>query len=180
MHGCLSALLDIGVVLQDRRTDGPACLYQVCHFVEDPLSRLIKHWLSQPVLPAVPTAVPEVLVLTGKKIPCSGIWEPVRTGRPSGPQTTRKGLPYQLPDSWEVDGRTLDGTMNYLHAKVAAPTIAFDEDDADYGRPTTWRLLWRDDRYGDNPVPEEESRYLFVQPVRGEAVFTYGGVPHEW
>ena len=65
--------------------------------------------------------------------------------------------------------------MNYLQGDFEAPTIAFKEDTPRRdGRPTTWRLVWRDDRYGNEPTPEEESRYVFVRPVAGEALFTYG------
>lgn len=68
----------------------------------------------------------------------------------------------------------LDGAMNYLHADFGAPTIEFEGDTPrNDGRPTTWRLVWRDDRYGDRPIPEEASKYVFVQPVPGEVLFTY-------
>jgi hypothetical protein len=65
--------------------------------------------------------------------------------------------------------------MNYLQGGSPAPTIDFPEDgQRREGRPTTWRLVWRDDRYGPNPIPEQESRYVFVQPVPGEVLFRYG------
>jgi hypothetical protein len=147
----------------------------VKRYLAYPHSSLIKHWNSQPTLPPVPSAIPEVLVPTGKVIPCYGIWEPVRTARSTGPHRTPGGLPYELPESWEVAGRTIDGCLNYLHADFEAPTIAFKEDlPRRDGRPTTWRLVWRDDRYGDNPIPAEESQYVFVRPVPGEVLFTYG------
>ena len=108
-------------------------------------------------------------------IPCYGIWEPVTVGRIAGTGRTSKGLKYAFAESREVDGRMLDGCVNYLHADFAAPTIAFDEDSPRHdGRPTTWRLVWCDDRYGQKPIPEEENRYVFVQPVPGEVLFTYG------
>jgi len=175
MHDCLAAYSDIGVILQDRVIDEPAPISGVNHYLANPRSSLIKHWVGQSVLPAVPTAVPEVLVATGKVIPCYGIWEPVRVGRIAGTGRTPKGLKYTFADSWEVDGRMLDGCMNYLHADFEAPTIAFAEDSPRHdGRPTTWRLVWCDDRYGKIPIPEEESHYVFVRPVPGEVLFTYG------
>jgi hypothetical protein len=138
-------------------------------------SSLIKHLNSQTVLPDVPTAGPEVLVATGQVIPCYGIWEPVRIGRPMKTGTTPKGVPYELGVSREVDGRTLDGCMNYLHGDFAAPTIAFEGDLPRHdGRPTTWRLVWCDDRYGEKAIPDEEVNYVFVQPVPGEVLFKYG------
>jgi hypothetical protein len=176
MHDCLAALSDIGVVLQDRVIDNPAPVSAMDHYLTQPWGSLIKHWISQPSLPAVPAApVPELLVPTGQVLPCYGIWEPVRIGHGAGRRTTAAGVPYDLADSRVVDGRTLDGAMNYLHGGFEAPTIEFEEDSSrNDGRPTTWRLVWRDDRYGDDPIPEEESRYVFVRPVPGEVLFTYG------
>jgi hypothetical protein len=175
MHDCLAALSDIGVVLQDRVIGNPAPVVDVKRYPANPYSSLIKHLLSQPILPPAATTVPEILVPTGKVIPCYGIWEPVRVGRRSGTLKTPGGLTYELPDSWELEGRPLDGCMNYLHGDFEAPTIAFKEDTPRRdGRPTTWRLVWQDDRYGDKPIPEEESRYVFVRPVAGEVLFKYG------
>jgi hypothetical protein len=183
MHRCLAALSDIGVVLQKRMIDDPAPVTDVRRYlsVVDPRltqKSLFRHLHGQSTLPPVPTTVPEVLVPTGKVIPCYGIWEPVRIGRTSGMGTTPKGVAYELGPSRIVDGRTLDGCMNYLHGDFAAPTIAFEGDLPRHdGRPTTWRLVWRDDRYGEKPIPEEEANYVFVQPVPGEVLFVYGGVP---
>jgi Immunity protein 72 len=140
------------------------------------VSSLIKHVNHQSALPPVPRAPRDVLVPTGRLIPCYGIWEPVRLGRGVGTYDTPKGVPYELGPSREIDGRALDGCMNYLHGDFAAPTIEFDGDaPRNDGRPTTWRLVWRDDRYGDARIPAEESHYVFVQPVSGEVLFTYGG-----
>jgi hypothetical protein len=175
MHECLGALSDIGVVLQKRLIDDPAPIDELSEYLSYQESSLIKYWNSQAALPPVPRAVPEVLVPTGQVIPYYGIWEPVRVSRQVGPQATPKGVPYTLAPSREVEGRLLDGCMNYLHGDFAAPTIAFDEDEPRHdGRPTTWRLVWRDDRYGDNPMPDEEKHYVFVQPVPGEVLFRYG------
>lgn len=175
MHDCLAALSDIGVVLQQRFTDVPAPITDVSGYLAYDESSLIKYLNSQSVLAAVPRSVPEVLVPTGQTIPCYGIWEPVRIGHPASAQMTPKGLPYTLVASREVDGRTVDGCMNYLQADFAGPTIAFQEDgQREEGRPTTWRLVWRDDRYGDNPIPAEEQSYVFVRPVAGEVTFKYG------
>jgi hypothetical protein len=175
MHECLAALSDIGVVLQSRAIDLPASVSSIEEYLSIPESSLIKHWHGRSTLAAVPTGVPEILVPTGKVIPCYGIWEPVRIRRRSGTDTMPSGKTCALADSREVDGHTLDGCLNYLHGDFEAPTIEFEEDDPrNDGRPTTWRLVWRDDRYGENPMPEEESHYVFVQPVPGEVLFTYG------
>jgi hypothetical protein len=176
MHDCLLALSDIGVVLQDRVIDNPAPVSTLEHRLARAEGSLLKHWAAQSVLPPVPAApVPEVLVPTGQLIPCYGVWEPVRIGIRSGTGTTAAGVEYELGESRDVDGRTLDGAMNYLHGDFEAPTIKFQGDlPRNDGRPTTWRLVWRDDRYGDKPIPQEESRYVFVRPVPGEVLFTYG------
>jgi hypothetical protein len=174
MHDCLGALSDIGIVLQDRVIDDPAPLYDIEEYLSYRESSLIKNWNSQAVLPAVPTAIPQVLVKTGRRIPCGGIWEPVKAPGLSGTQKTRGGRKFELADSWDVDGLTLEGEMNYLHRDFKAPTFPFEnEESRSDGRPTTWRLIWEDDRYGDKPVPEEESGYVFVQPVPGEVLFGY-------
>lgn len=175
MHDCLAALSDIGVVLQDRVIQEPAALSALHHALALPESSIIKHLVNEPALPPVPHVALEVLVPTGQVIPCYGVWEPVRVGRHAGKHTSPGGVPYELGDTWEVDGRPLDGPMNYLHGDFEAPMIAFEGDlPRNDGRPTTWRLVWRDDRYGADPIPDEESHYAFVQPVRGEVLFTYG------
>ncbi len=73
MHDCLAALSDIGVVLQSRVIDEPAPIGELSEYLSYQEGSLIKHWAAQPVLPPVPTAVPEILVPTGKVIPCYGI-----------------------------------------------------------------------------------------------------------
>lgn len=99
-------------------------------------------------------------------------------GRRADAGRTSGGQSYALADSREVDGRSLDGYMNYLHADFAAPTIEFEEDGPrNDGRPAMWRLVWGDGRYGEKPIPEEETQYVFVQPVPGEVLFKYSGVP---
>jgi hypothetical protein len=173
MHDCLAALSDIDVVLQERFTDMPAPIDAIAPYRSDPTSSLIKHWLAQPSLPPVPAITHELLVPTGSVLPCYGIWEPVRVG--GQPPQAASGAPVPLAESRNVDGRLLDGCMNYLLGDFAAPTIAFPEDDLRReGRSTTWRLVWRDERYGDNPIPEEEQDYVFVQPAPGEVLFRYG------
>lgn len=167
MHDCLAALSDIGVALQKRHTDVPAPISRMSTYLSSPTSSLIKHWLAQSNMLRVPVATPELLVSTGDLVPVYGIWEPIQTVMSDGT------IP--LPPRMLVDGRNLDGCMNYLHADFPAPTIAFPEDgQRRESRPTTWRLLWRDDRYADATVPEDEQNYIFVQPVPGEVLFTYG------
>jgi hypothetical protein len=169
MHDCLGALSDIGVVLQKRYTDVPAPIREMPSHLKQSTSSLSKWWAAQTELPPVPSAVPELLVNTGRTVPCYGIWEPVVvTPQPGFFGALRRPLPPP------AGGRPLDGCMNYLHGGSAAPTIGFEEDgQRQEGRPTTWRLLWRDQRYGGEPIPEKEQHYTFVQPVPGEVLFKY-------
>ena len=52
--------------------------------------------------------------------------------------------------------------MNYLHGGSDAPTIeVFDADDEIEEVATQWRLIWKDDRYLDGTIPDEESAYTF-------------------
>jgi hypothetical protein len=174
MHDCLAALTDIGLVLQQRMIDKPAPIARMGVYLAQDTSSVPKYLLSQPSLPPVPAIGSELLVPTGAVVPCYGIWEPVRMSAASGEQSTPGGLSYTLPDSRTVDSRRLDGCINYLHGDFEAPTIRFQEDgQRKEGRPTMWRLVWRDDRYGDQPIPVEESHYVFVQPVPGEVLFRY-------
>ena len=159
MGECVLALSDIGVVLLRSDPDGPALISDVPSYTARGDS-LIKWWLEQKDLPPVPLADPEVLVPTGQVVPHYGIWEPVRE-----PATLIERLTRHRP---------LDGCMNYLHGGSAAPTIEFEEDEEpEKGRPTTWRLLWRDDRYGRNAVPQHERNYVFVEPVKGNDRYAY-------
>jgi hypothetical protein len=173
MTDCLLALTDIGVVLQRSFTDVPAPIYNLRVLTPDSEKALIKNslikwWLERGDLPVVSIANPEVLVPTGQVVPHYGIWEPVQV-----PATEIEALPTARPAS-PPHNRPLDGCMNYLHAGSPAPTIAFEGDgQRREGRPTTWRLLWRDDRYGSNAVPLHEISYVFVQPAKGDKLFGY-------
>jgi hypothetical protein len=132
-------------------------------------SSLIKWWVARTELPPVPIAHPELLVKTGQIVPQYGIWEPVVVERQPGIFGR-----WRWPQAPPSGGRLVDGCMNYLHGGSAAPTIGFEEDgQRQEGRPTTWRLLWWDQRYGSEPVPEKEQHYTFVQPVPGEVLFKY-------
>jgi hypothetical protein len=178
MHRCLAALSDIGVVLQGRLIDDPAWIRDVRNYLIPGESSLFKYLQAQPNLPPVHVSATEILIPTGKIIPDYGVWEPIRLDDRRREGRTPKGVPYELGPTRKVDGHFLDGCMNYLHGGFAAPTIAFQGDLPRHdGRPTIWRLVWRDDRYGDKPIPEEEASYTFVQPVTGEILFQYDDVP---
>jgi hypothetical protein len=170
MGQCMLAWSDIGVVLQPNDTDGPAPISDMRAYTSRRGKCLINWWVERKELPAVPLADPEVLIQTGQVVPHYGIWEPVRD-----PGTLLERLTAGLSGA-TARHRPLDGCMNYLYGGSAAPTIEFEEDEEpEKGRPTTWRLLWRDDRYGRNPVPAHETNYVFVQPVEGEDRYAYPG-----
>ncbi|WP_199101116.1 Imm71 family immunity protein [Dyella sp. ASV21] len=108
-------------------------------------------------LPEVPDAKELTLVATGKSVPCSGIWEPVYVAKPKGfylfsAQPSPEG---PLP---------IVGCMSYLHAGSAAPRARQETEKESLRNDVTWRLLWRDDRYEDGTIPEEERGYVFQQP----------------
>lgn len=79
----------------------------------------------------VPTSSLNVTVKSGDEAPVFGIYDP------------------------QVDG----GCLNYLWGGVAAPllTVGYET-----GRdiPVTWRLIWKDDRYLDGQIPDEENDYF--------------------
>lgn len=159
MENCLAARLDIMIVLQSRFTDVPAPLDEASQWQPGSGRSLIEFLLDQPTLPPVPVAEPELLVETGRDVPCFGVWEPVKAPKPSGLLGALRD-PLPAPPT----GRELDGCMNYLHADNPAPTIQFPEDGPrQEGRRTTWRLLWRDQRYEGAPAPVEEDDYVFVR-----------------
>jgi hypothetical protein len=113
-------------------------------------------------LPAVPDPQENVLVATGDNCPASGVWEPVKVDRKAGLTSLFRKPRFPTTGPYE-----LDGCMNYLHQGSSAPSIGYEGDNArQEGRPTVWRLLWKDDRYADDSVPEEESTYVFRKPER--------------
>ncbi|OMO15796.1 Imm72 family immunity protein, partial [Xanthomonas oryzae] len=40
-----------------------------------------------------------------------------------------------------------------------------------------WRLIWRDDRYEDGTIPDEEAGYVFIQPDDPAAVVAASDQP---
>ncbi|MCW7538033.1 Imm71 family immunity protein [Aquabacterium sp. A7-Y] len=156
---CTSAWSEIGhYVMESRFTDMPADIVSMADMlmIDNEGFALVK---TRRDLPDVPVPDKEVLIKTGASCPHSGIWEPVRVPFSDG----FLGL-FKKPLAPSDGQFPLDGCMNYLHAGSPAPTIGFEGDPNDKGRPTTWRLIWRDDRYEDGTVPEEERDYVFMQP----------------
>ncbi len=143
-------------------------------YFEDPAPNVYGKWFVEnvskmhfpPVLPEVPNPVQNTLVATGSRIPCSGIWEPVDAPKPkkfslfSKPDIPTGFLPYI-------------GALNYLHGGSPAPQASQIVRDRSIHIDVVWRLIWRDARYEDGTIPEEEADYVFMEseppPVQQEA-----------
>ncbi len=106
-------------------------------------------------LPDVPDAKDITLVRSGKRVPFSGIWEPVDAPRPNAFSLFRSSETPKGPFP-------IVGTMSYLHGGSDAPNMAAYAEER--GLATTWHLLWRDTRYEDGTIPEEERDYAFLKP----------------
>ena len=107
-------------------------------------------------LSEVPSSLEDILVATGKTIPHSGIWEPVEA-----PQSKGFSLFRQPPHRGPFP---IAGCMNYLHGGSSAPPAKQETETESLRANVVWRLLWRDDRYEDGTVLEEEREYRFMQP----------------
>ncbi|WP_034351052.1 Imm71 family immunity protein [Herbaspirillum sp. GW103] len=122
------------------------------------LKELLHSRKYPPLLHEVPNPKDNIFVRTGELTPCSGIWEPIDAPKPSLIMLLLGKAEKPEPPF------AIMGAMNYLHGGSLAPTTsAFIIDDS-VDMDTTWRLLWRDDRYIDGSVPEEEKYYRFTQP----------------
>lgn len=133
--------------------------------VNDPASNIYGVWFQKNLpemnfpanLPDVPDPTDEILVKTGKRIPCSGIWEPVEV-------TESKGFSLFRGAPTPKGPFPIIGCMNYLHEGSSAPKAKQETARESLRNNVTWRLLWRDDRYIDGAIPAEESDYIFRMP----------------
>ncbi|MGS0577643.1 Imm71 family immunity protein [Xanthomonas oryzae pv. oryzicola] len=147
-------------------------------YFEDPAHNIYGEWFQKnvsrmhfpPVIPDVPNPVENTLVATGTRIPCSGIWEPVDAPKPkkfslfSKPDVPSGFLPYIA-------------AMNYLHGGSAAPKASQEIEDDVLNIDVVWRLIWRDDRYEDGTIPDEEAGYVFMQPDDPAAIVAASDQP---
>lgn len=133
--------------------------------LDDAAYTVYGEWLQQKLptmrfpssIPAVPDPKEPILVATGKPVPHSGIWEPVETPKARFSAIFRRSAP--------IDGPlAIVGCMNYLHGGSLAPRATLETDDDNREVDTVWRLLWRDNRYEDGTVPDEEHDYMFLEP----------------
>lgn len=108
----------------------------------------------------IPTPEHEVLVHWRDRVPAHGIYEPVKfemvrsTWRLLGSKATVANNIFEP-----------DGCIHYLTAGSKAPGMPIELADGSTGsRTAVWRLLWRDDRYKDGVVPDEERDYGYPKP----------------
>ena len=136
-------------------------------YTDDPGLTLYGQWMKREFInmpfpshiPPVPNPIDNIFVGTNESIPCSGIWEPI-----AGPKKSMislfTGSPKLQPPF------AIAGAMNYLHGGSAAPRVSVETATDNLDLDTTWRLLWRDDRYLDGIIPEIEKRYQFTKPEK--------------
>lgn len=115
------------------------------------------------VLAAVPEPAVDRLVRVNGYLPCAGIWEPV-----AAPATR---FIDRFTGAWKpAPPFRVVAPMNYFHVGAQAPGITLQGDiDSDHDGDKlhlAWRLLWKEDRYTDGTVPEEEAHYQFLEPER--------------
>lgn len=151
LQACLECCSD---VLEPEYLDAESQTFYNDWLVKNVLS---KAWFPDP-LPEIPKPASPVLIATGKNIPCTGIWEPV-TALPAKSVFSL----FKKPPSAPLGPLPIEGTMAYLHGGSAAPNKS---DNVPDGTPTTWKLLWKDDRYEDGSIPAEELNYVFRLPAK--------------
>lgn len=134
-------------------------------YVRDPAPNIFGKWLQAQLatlpfpsnLPDIPSPTQEMRVPTGQAIPFSGIWEPINAATPKRWSLFNETPAMDSPFS-------IAGCMNYLHGGLEAPQVILELDKGGQAIDTVWRLLWRDDRYADDTVPQEEQSYAFTAP----------------
>ncbi|WP_332851758.1 Imm71 family immunity protein [Duganella sp. S19_KUP01_CR8] len=108
-------------------------------------------------LDLVPDPIENTFVRTYRSLPCAGIWEPIETQKTSFLRSLIKPPKPQPPFK-------VVGAMNYFTSGACAPHLSVETETDYIYRSTTWRLLWRDDRYTDGTIPEKEAHYNFTNP----------------
>jgi hypothetical protein len=112
--------------------------------------------------PALPVSSDTITLLSGEEAPVTGIWlvEPIS----------------EDPISTEMlcvsEGRETY-CLNFMRQGTVAPKMISEEEhllvmEKDYrpipaDRTVRWRLLWKDERYGPNGIPDEEKDYLRIE-----------------
>ncbi len=144
----------------ERDEDEPAALKRWSMLLIEPLPP--KHPIDtskdivtpQYLSPApLPTAI---TVNTGDEAPFDGIYEPewstADIGGSNWLEKLKSTAAFDKPQAIEK------GCMNYLVSGAKAPL--YQNGDLDKPMPVIWRLIWKDERYLDGTIPEEEAEYL--------------------
>ena len=93
----------------------------------------------------------EAVIKTGDHVPVSGIWMPaVPRGAPN--------FLWEGNNAWE--GKRVIEQIDYPEVVDEEMPQAASTDYEYTTEPTTWTLLWEDDRYKDGKIPNEETAYL--------------------
>lgn len=151
------------------------CSFQILElrYLGEPGLTLYNQWLQNELktlpfpegLEPVPDPFDNAFVRTNEYVPFSGIWEPIEAylKKPSFLSFFNDVPNPQAPFK-------IIGAMNYLHGGSQAPQIKVATTSDSVKLDTTWRLLWRDDRYSDGVIPAREAHYRFNEPrkVQGQ------------
>jgi hypothetical protein len=139
------------------------------NYLDEPGLTLYGDWLKDTlkVLPfpsqmrPVPDPTENTFVRTNEDTPYSGIWEPIEASLKKNPLLSLFTSPTIPQPPFKIMG-----AMNYLHGGSKAPRITVETTTDNMDLDTTWRLIWRDDRYSDGSIPDEEIGYQFTQPTQ--------------
>jgi len=149
-------------------------------YLDDPGLTLYGDWLRNELtllefpdyLPCPPDPLHNVFIRTGDVIPSSGIWEPIDEKKSSLISLFKRVAP-PIPPFHPV------GAMNYLHGGSKAPKITVETEDDNIDFDTTWRLLWKDERYLDGNIPAEEKYYKFNEPENSSLAIRINPAPEQ-
>lgn len=141
-------------------------------YLEEPAAVIYNDWMKNHLkampfpdkLNLVPEPVINKFVRTNKLTPCSGVWEPIYAPEINASLRSLFVRTPELQPPFKIAG-----ALNYLHAGSRAPQVTVSTEDDSFQIDTTWRLLWRDDRYEDGTVPAEEEGYVFTEPKKVDA-----------
>lgn len=98
----------------------------------------------------------DVVVTTGDEIPFDGIYEPEWSTADIGGSNWLEKL--KSTAGFDAPQAVEKGCMNYLVSGAKAPL--YKDEEYDKPMPVVWRLIWKDERYLDGVIPEEEADYL--------------------
>jgi len=143
-------------ILEPRYLDEPAQLLYG-DWLKEELKNIPQSLISEPV----PDPIDNTFVDTNDYIPYSGIWEPIQDAVKKQSLLSLFARKKYPEPPFEVMG-----SMNYLHSGSKAPMIQLETLSDCIALNTTWRLIWRDDRYVKGIIPGEESDYRFSQPAK--------------